>query len=99
MVAPASRGEMTAIKWWREITILGNYFFVITYQRMLTAADDYVQNVKCKIIALDTEKRPLAGRVIKKQITLFAETFVLSAILFVVLSNRATDSTLTVLLR
>ena len=33
---------------------------------MLTASGDYAQLVECKIIALDTEKRPLAERVIKK---------------------------------
>ena len=32
---------------------------------MLTASGDYAQLVECKIIALDTEKRPLAERVIK----------------------------------
>ena len=29
---------------------------------MLTASGDYAQLVECKIIALDTEKRPLAER-------------------------------------
>ena len=33
---------------------------------MLTASGDYAQLVECKITALDTEKRPLAERVIKK---------------------------------
>ena len=33
---------------------------------ILTASGDYAQLVECKIIALDTEKRPLAERVIKK---------------------------------
>ena len=33
---------------------------------MLTASGDYAQLVECKIIALDTENRPLAERVIKK---------------------------------
>lgn len=62
---------------------------------MLTASGEYVQKEECKIIALDTEKRPLAEWVIKKQILkLSAKTFVLSAILFVVLSDRAKDSTL-----
>ena len=60
---------------------------------MLTASGDYaqlVELVECKIIAPDTEKRPLAERVIK-QIKLAAKTFLLSAILFVVLSGRSTD--------
>ena len=56
---------------------------------MLTASGDYAQLVECKIIALDTEKRPLAERVIKKKIT--AKTFLLSAILFVVINGRSTD--------
>ena len=34
---------------------------------MLTASGDYAQLVECKIIAVDTEKRPLAERVIKKK--------------------------------
>ena len=34
---------------------------------MLTASGDYAQLVECKIIALDTEKRPLAERMIKKK--------------------------------
>ena len=54
---------------------------------MLTTSGDYAQLVECKIIGLDTEKRPLAERVIK-QIKLAAKTF-LSAILFVVLSGRS----------
>ena len=33
---------------------------------MSTASGDYAQLVECKIIALHTEKRPLAERVIKK---------------------------------
>ena len=33
---------------------------------MLTASGDYAQLVECKIIALDTEKRLLGERVIKK---------------------------------
>ena len=33
---------------------------------MLTASGDYAQLLECKIIALDTVKRPLAERVIKK---------------------------------
>ena len=33
---------------------------------MLNASGDYAQLVECKIIALDTEKRPLVERVIKK---------------------------------
>ena len=33
---------------------------------MLTASGDYAPLVECKIIALDTEKQPLAERVIKK---------------------------------
>ena len=56
---------------------------------MLTASGDYAQLVECKIIALDTEKRPLAERVIKK-IKLAAKTFLWFAILFVVLSGRST---------
>ena len=56
---------------------------------MLTASGDYAQLVECKIIALDTEKRPLAERVIKKKFS--AKTFLLSAILFVVISGRSTD--------
>ena len=55
---------------------------------MLTASGDYAQLVECKVIALDTEKRPLAERVIKK---ITAKTFLLSAILFVVVSGRSTD--------
>ena len=35
---------------------------------MLTASGDYAQLVECKIIALDTEKRPLAERVIKNNL-------------------------------
>ena len=54
---------------------------------MLTATGDYAQLVECKIIALDTEKRPLAERVIKK---ITAKTFLLSTILFVVISSRWT---------
>ena len=34
---------------------------------MLTVSGDYAQLVECKIIALDTEKRPLAERVTKKK--------------------------------
>ena len=49
---------------------------------MLTASGDYAQLVEC------TEKRPLAERVIKK---ITAKTFLLSAILFVVISGRSTD--------
>ena len=55
---------------------------------MLTASGDYAQLVECKLIALDTEKRPLAERVIKKKIKLTArKTFLLSAILFAVISG------------
>ena len=57
---------------------------------MLTASGDYAQLVECKIIALDTEKRPFVERVIKK-IKLATKTFLLSAILFVVLSGCSTD--------
>ena len=32
---------------------------------MLTASGDHAQLIECKIIALDTEKRALAERVIK----------------------------------
>ena len=41
--------------------------------------------IECKIVALDTEKRPLADRVMEK-FKLAAETFLLSAILFAVLT-------------
>ena len=57
---------------------------------MLTASGDYAQLVECKIIALDTEKRPLAERMIKRN-KFTAKTFLLSAILFVVISGRSTD--------
>ena len=40
---PASRGEETGQKWWRQITILRNYLVVITYQWTLTASGDYAQ--------------------------------------------------------
>ena len=33
---------------------------------MLTASSGYAQLIECKIIALDTEKRPLADRVMEK---------------------------------
>ena len=57
---------------------------------MLTASGDYAELVECKIIAPDTEKRLLVERVIKK-FKLAAKTFLLSAILFVVLSGRSTN--------
>ena len=51
---------------------------------MLTASGDYAQLVECKMIALDTEKRPLAERVIKKKNLPPIHFFcLLSAILFV----------------
>ena len=55
---------------------------------MLTASGDYAQLVECKVIALDTEKRPLAERMMKK-INLPPKP--LSAISFVVISVRSTD--------
>ena len=45
---PASRGEETGQKWWRQITILRNYLVVITYQWTLTASGDYAQLEECK---------------------------------------------------
>ena len=55
---------------------------------MLTASGDYAQLAECKIIALDTEKRPLAERVTKKN---YRQNVFVSAILFVVISGRSTD--------
>ena len=49
------------------------------------ASSGYAQLIECKIIALDTEKRPLADRVMEK-LKLAAKTFLLSAILFAVLT-------------
>ena len=57
----------------------------------LTASGDYAQLIECKIIAVDTEKRPLGGTGDKK-IKLAAKMFLLSAILFVVLSHRLSRS-------
>ena len=52
---------------------------------MLTAASGYYQLIDCKIIALATEKRPLAERVVEK-LKLAAKAFLLSTILFAVLA-------------
>ena len=51
----------------------------------LTASSGYAQLIEYKIIALETEKRPLAERVMEK-LKLVAKTFLLSAILFAVLT-------------
>ena len=63
-----------------------------------TASGDYAQLVECKIITLNTEKRPLAEQVIKK-IKLAAKTFLLTAISFVVLNGLSKDSPRTIPLR
>ena len=55
---------------------------------MLTASGDYAQLVECKIIALDTEKRPLAEQVIKRRYR--QNVSVVRHLLFVVISDRST---------
>ena len=54
-------GEKMAARNYRK------FFVVITYQRTLTTSGGYAQLAECNIIALDTEKRPLAERVIKNE--------------------------------
>ena len=63
----------------RSPEILTLTFEILT----LTASSGYAQLIEYKIIALDTEKRPLAERVMEK-LKLVAKTFLLSAILFAV---------------
>ena len=71
----ASRDEKTVIF---SVIFQGSFL-------TLTASSGYAQLIECKKIALDTEKRPLADRVMEK-LKLAAKMFLLSAILFAVLS-------------
>ena len=64
----------------------------------VTAYSGFAQLTECKIIALDTEKRPVAERMMEK-LKLAAKTFLLSAILFVMLNGSSKDSPLTIPLR
>ena len=58
---------------------------------MLTASADLVDRLsRVQNNTLDTEKQPLVEWVIKKN-TLAAKTFLLFAILFVVISGHSTD--------
>ena len=89
---PTSRGEKTAKKKKKKIAVRN---YIPTQLLTLTASGDYAQLVECKTIALNTEKRSLAERAIKKKLNLPPKlTFLFSVILFLVLSGRSKDSPL-----